>query len=80
MASLRQSIPHDFSAILIGNKTDLTGDREVAMEKGANYAEAQNFYFMETSAKMDLNVTEACDIVIKKCAKDFFSKMEQEET
>ena len=34
---------------------------------------------METSAKMDLNVTEAFDIVVKKCARDFFKKMEEED-
>ena len=45
--------------MLVGNKTDLGGDREVAPEKGKNFAQAHGFFFMETSAKMDMNVKEA---------------------
>lgn len=40
VASLNENIPRHFNTILIGNKIDLGGDREIGMEKGANFAEA----------------------------------------
>ena len=71
---MKQNIQkEDYVTILIGNKTDLGGDREVAPEKGKNFAEAHGFFFMETSAKMDLNVKEAFEEVLKKVIKNYFS-------
>ena len=44
----------------------MSGDREVAEEKGKNFAEAHNLFFMETSAKMSINVEEAFNTMLKK--------------
>ena len=66
MANLRENIAkEDYVSILIGNKVDLGGDREVSEDKGKNFAQAQGFFFMETSAKMSVNVSEAFNVVIK---------------
>ena len=45
--------------ILIGNKCDLNDDREITTEEGKAFALRNGMEFMETSAKMNTNVTEA---------------------
>ena len=45
--------------ILIGNKCDLTEDREITTEEGQTFANRNGMEFMETSAKMNTNVSEA---------------------
>ena len=45
--------------ILIGNKNDLENDRVISVEEGKNFANRNGMQFIETSAKMDTNVSEA---------------------
>ena len=45
--------------ILLGNKTDKENYREVKPEEGANFAEENNYIFMETSCKDNYNVADA---------------------
>lgn len=45
--------------VLIGNKSDLSASRQVAMEDGQTLAQLEGLCFMETSAKENLNVEEA---------------------
>ena len=45
--------------ILIGNKNDLENDRVISVEEGQNFANRNGMQFIETSAKMDTNVSEA---------------------
>jgi len=51
--------------ILIGNKCDLTDDREIQSEEGKAFALRNGMEFMETSAKMNTNVTEAFETLGK---------------
>ena len=51
--------------ILIGNKCDLTEDREITTEEGQTFANRNGMEFMETSAKMNTNVTEAFETLGK---------------
>ena len=51
--------------ILIGNKCDLTDDREITTEEGKAFALRNGMEFMETSAKMNTNVTEAFETLGK---------------
>jgi small GTP-binding protein len=44
---------------LIGNKSDLISQRVVEMSKGQELADEFGMHFFETSAKKDVNVTEA---------------------
>ena len=48
----------DFPAIIIGNKCDLTFDRQVSYEEGQELAELLNCGFYETSAKEKINIDE----------------------
>lgn len=51
--------------VIVGNKTDLMDAREVSTEEGAALAEAQNLYFVETSALDSTNVRIAFQTVVK---------------
>ena len=51
--------------ILIGNKNDLVDDRVISIEEGQKFANSNNMQFIETSAKMDTNVTEAFETLGK---------------
>jgi len=48
-----------FPIILVGNKSDLEGHRQVSYEEGQNLAKSFNCPFLETSAKQRKNVDEA---------------------
>ncbi|KAE9551840.1 hypothetical protein FO519_004941 [Halicephalobus sp. NKZ332] len=48
-----------YTVMLIGNKMDLTEERQVPTEEGYNYAKTKGFFFMETSALQETNVEPA---------------------
>ncbi|XP_031268472.1 ras-related protein RABA5e-like [Pistacia vera] len=50
--------------MLVGNKCDLEGIREVSVEEGKSLAEAEGLFFIETSALDSTNVETAFEIVI----------------
>lgn len=51
--------------MLVGNKCDLENIRDVSVEEGKSFAEAEGLFFMETSALDSTNVKTAFEIVIK---------------
>ncbi|KAJ0008378.1 hypothetical protein Pint_30585 [Pistacia integerrima] len=51
--------------MLVGNKCDLEGIREVSVEEGKSLAEAEGLFFIETSALDSTNVETAFEIVIR---------------
>ena len=51
--------------ILLGNKTDLKDKRVIEPEEGANFAEENNYIFMETSCKDNYNVADAFTALIE---------------
>ena len=51
--------------ILLGNKCDLSDDREIQSEEGKAFAVRNGMEFMETSAKMNTNVSEAFETLGK---------------
>lgn len=68
----------DVDLMLIGNKCDLQDKRAVDKEKGEALAKEYGVKFFETSAKSDINVTQAFDCLVKQVAervyKDLFTK------
>ena len=56
--------PH-LEKILIGNKCDLEGKREVAKEKAEKLATKKDIPLFDTSAKLNMRVTEAFDSLVK---------------
>jgi Ras-related protein Rab-1A len=51
--------------ILIGNKNDLQDEKEITTEEGEAFAKRNGMQFIETSAKMNTNVTEAFEALGK---------------
>jgi GTPase SAR1 family protein len=53
--------------VLIGNKVDLEEDRQVPKDAGEKLAKKyKNCTFIETSAKLQINVKEAFEILVRK--------------
>ena len=51
--------------ILIGNKNDLEEERVISYDEGKAFADRNNMQFIETSAKLDTNVSEAFETLGK---------------
>ena len=55
--------------IIVGNKCDLSSEREVTYEEGKEYAQKHGYSFYETSAKTGENVKEAFNDIFEKLYK-----------
>ena len=77
IAFVKQFSNKDLLGILIGNKIDLP-DKQVSTERGKNFAEAENLFFMETSAKTSENVAEAFGIIANKIVERILKDEESE--
>eukprot|EP01012_Entosiphon_sulcatum_P040229 TRINITY_DN53870_c0_g1_i1.p1 TRINITY_DN53870_c0_g1~~TRINITY_DN53870_c0_g1_i1.p1 ORF type:complete len:217 (+),score=30.77 TRINITY_DN53870_c0_g1_i1:37-651(+) len=55
----KQNSNTNMTIMLIGNKSDLEGKRQVSTEEGQAFASEHGLVFLETSAKTALNVDEA---------------------
>ena len=49
--SVQRGAPENAAIVVVGNKSDLTDDREVTTEEGREFAEKHQAIFMEVSAK-----------------------------
>ncbi|XP_047398680.1 ras-related protein Rab-17 isoform X1 [Sciurus carolinensis] len=59
LADLEKELhPGEVVVMLVGNKTDLGAQREVTFQEGKEFAESNRLLFMETSAKLNLQVSE----------------------
>ncbi|KAM6079859.1 ras-related protein Rab-17 isoform 2-T2 [Theristicus caerulescens] len=54
----KEFLPDEIVIALVGNKTDLAGEREVATEEGEEFARTKGLLFMETSAKSSHQVND----------------------
>jgi GTPase KRas protein len=66
----RDNVP----SVLVGNKCDLTNERQVLSEEGTNLAKAWNCPFFETSAKVRINVDECFFQLVREIRKENLSK------
>ncbi|XP_021513104.1 ras-related protein Rab-17 [Meriones unguiculatus] len=55
--------PGEVVVMLVGNKTDLSEEREVTFQEGKEFAESKSLLFMETSAKLNYQVSEVFNTV-----------------
>ena len=58
MESITEEKGDRLPIVLVGNKADLTEERQVSFEDGKELAEKKGFHFFETSCKNGVNVTE----------------------
>lgn len=56
----------EFSQVVCGNKCDLESEREVTTEMGVEYARSIGWPFFETSAKLNINISEAIQELVRK--------------
>lgn len=61
--------PGEVVVMLVGNKTDLGEEREVTFQEGKEFAESKNLLFMETSAKLNYQVSEVFTVVAQELLK-----------
>ncbi|OXB71917.1 UNVERIFIED_CONTAM: hypothetical protein H355_004590 [Colinus virginianus] len=54
----KEFLPDEIVIALVGNKTDLADEREVAAEEGEEFARNRSLLFMETSAKSNHQVND----------------------
>ena len=59
LSEIEKNSSENVFKILIGNKNDLETDRVITVEEGQNFANRNGMQFIETSAKLDTNVSEA---------------------
>lgn len=57
--NIEQHAADSVNKILIGNKCDMTEDKKIVTERGRELAKEYSINFFETSAKSNINVTEA---------------------
>ena len=55
--------------VVVGNKVDLEADREVSIVEGFETAKQWNASFIETSAKLGINVDECFDLLVEEWQK-----------
>ncbi|XP_036277537.1 ras-related protein Rab-17 [Pipistrellus kuhlii] len=71
----QEFLPGEVVVMLVGNKTDLSEEREVTFEEGKEFAESQSLLFMETSARLNHQVTEVFSAV----ARELLQRAERKE-
>lgn len=72
LADVRQHANPNTVIMVIGNKSDLESKRQVSREEGERFAEENNLFFMEASAKSAENVEEA----FNKTAETIYKKIQ----
>eukprot|EP00826_Nyctotherus_ovalis_P044410 TRINITY_DN4792_c0_g1_i5.p1 TRINITY_DN4792_c0_g1~~TRINITY_DN4792_c0_g1_i5.p1 ORF type:complete len:139 (-),score=39.18 TRINITY_DN4792_c0_g1_i5:337-753(-) len=65
MADVEKFASESAIKILVGNKCDAEDKRKVSYQEGKDLAARYNISFLETSAKMSSNVTEAFQLLSK---------------
>ncbi|ORY93498.1 ras family-domain-containing protein [Syncephalastrum racemosum] len=72
LEDVRQHANPNTVIMVIGNKSDLESKRQVSREEGERFAEENNLFFMEASAKSAENVEEA----FNKTAETIYKKIQ----
>ena len=65
LIEIEKSASQNVLKILIGNKNDLEDQRDIPSDEGQAFANRNGMQFIETSAKMNTNVTEAFEALAK---------------
>lgn len=64
--SITEYGPEDALVMMVGNKMDLEEDKKVTKMQGEELAKELDIYFMETSAKADINIKELFEEIVEK--------------
>ena len=72
MEEVRDTASSSISLVLVGNKSDMKEERKVSEEEARKLAEENGMGYVETSAKMGTNISEA----FEKVTEAIFQKVE----
>jgi len=75
---IKDSANKDVCVLLVGNKSDKEKNREVSFDDGEKIAKECNFFFMEMSAKNNLNIKEGFEILVNEMYKTYGDKPKAE--
>ena len=56
LEDIKNQCPQTILLVLVGNKLDLENERQISYEEGESFAQKNNMYFFETSAKTGVNI------------------------
>ena len=62
---LCEHAPENCSKIIVGNKIDLSQEREVPTQEAITYAKQRGLCYLETSAKYGSNIAEAFELLAR---------------
>ena len=81
LQELRTYLSSETKVLMVGNKIDLAGERQISSSEGKHFAVVNNCFFMETSALTNEEncVAKAFDIVIKEISIQIAARMEHME-
>ena len=75
---IKDSTEHKYVMYLVGTKCDLNAQRVISEEEGEKKAKEFNVHFMETSAKMNININELFESIALDLVEMFQSKSESQ--
>ena len=62
---IKENCKSIIKVLLLGNKTDLKEERKISQKDGADLAQKNGYYFMESSCKDNYNVSDAFTTLIE---------------
>jgi len=77
LKEIRDNSNERVKIIIVGNKADLLEDREVPLEEAKEFARARDFYYMEVSAKTNMN--NCVNVAFEELVKSVLSSLKPEE-
>lgn len=78
LSDLKTNAEEKISVVLVGNKTDLEGDRKISIEQGKEKAELFKLAFIETSALNGNNIEKAFNELISDVYKNHHELFEKQ--
>jgi len=73
---IKNQCPQTVLLVLVGNKLDLENERQISYEEGESFAQKNNMYFFETSAKTGINIEnlflKSAETINERIQEDFY--------
>lgn len=80
VSQITESLGDEACIVLVGNKVDLENDRKISKNLGEGLANEYKMNFFETSAKENMNISQAFSSLVNEMMKKYNSKLKQSST